>query len=69
MALIDGMQISLFTQAKGYVQIGWNIEEGCFPEFTKTTFTPFIEKLIKAFPEFRETVTEHITILAMILCY
>ena len=61
MALVDGMQISLFTQVKGYVQIGWNIAQGSYPTLRKQPFVPFIEKLIKAFPELRETVTKHIT--------
>lgn len=56
MALIDGMQISLFTQALGYIQIGWNIEKGSFPTLRKQPFAPFIEKLIEAFPELEENV-------------
>ena len=60
MSLIDGMQISLFTQAKGFIQIGWNIEKGSFPVLRKQAFTPFIEKLITAFPELEETVHAHI---------
>ena len=61
MVLVDGMQISLFTQAKGYVQIGWNIAQGSYPTLRKQPFVPFIKKLIKAFPELQETVTKHIT--------
>ena len=60
MALIDEMQLSLFTQAKGFIQIGWNIREGSYPELRKQPFTPFIEKLIKAFPQLKQTVNEHI---------
>ncbi len=60
MALIDGFQLSLFTQAKGFVQIGWNIEEGSFPELRKQSFTTFIEKLIKAFPVLEQSVNENI---------
>ncbi|WP_097148150.1 FAD-dependent monooxygenase [Ureibacillus acetophenoni] len=60
MALIDGFQLSLFTQAKGYVQIGWNIEEGSFPELRKQPFTPFIDKLIMAFPILEQSVKENI---------
>jgi len=61
MALIDNMQISLFTQAKGYIQIGWNIQEGSYNELRKQPFTPFIEKLLKAFPQLKETVETHIS--------
>ena len=60
MALIDGKQLSLFTQAKGYIQIGWNIEQGSFPELRKQPFTPFIEQLIRAFPMLEQTVHENI---------
>ncbi|KGR74696.1 FAD-dependent monooxygenase [Ureibacillus sinduriensis] len=60
MALIDGMQLSVFTQARGYIQIGWNIKEGSFSELRKQPFTPFIDKLIKAFPQLEETVRRHI---------
>lgn len=60
MALIDEMQLSLFTQAKEFIQIGWNIREGSYPELRKQPFTPFIEKLIKAFPQLKQTVNEHI---------
>src|SRR5690606_34766328 len=60
MALVDGMQISLFTQAKGFVQIGWNIEKGSYPELRKQPFIPFIEKLVKAFPQLAPVVQEHI---------
>lgn len=61
MALVDGMQISLFTQVKGFVQIGWNIVQGSYPTLRKLPFEPFIEKLTKAFPELTETVGAHIT--------
>lgn len=60
MALIDGYQLSLFTQAKGFLQIGWNIEEGSFPELRKQSFTTFLDKLIKAFPVLEDTVKENI---------
>ena len=61
MALVHDMQISLFTQAKGYVQIGWNIPPGSYPELRKQPFAPFIENLLNAFPELTEVVQEHIT--------
>jgi 2-polyprenyl-6-methoxyphenol hydroxylase-like FAD-dependent oxidoreductase len=56
MALIDGYQLSLFTQATGFVQIGWNIEQGSFPKLRKQSLGVFIEKLILAFPELEESV-------------
>ncbi|AWE07544.1 FAD-binding protein [Lysinibacillus sp. 2017] len=60
MALVDNMQISLFTQSKGYVQIGWNIEKGTYPTLRKQPFTPFIEKLCVAFPQLAPSINEHI---------
>ncbi|TQR17539.1 FAD-dependent monooxygenase [Psychrobacillus vulpis] len=60
MALIGDKQLSLFTQAMGFVQIGWNIEEGSFPKLRKQPFTPFIEQLIEAFPQLEKTVRHHI---------
>lgn len=60
MALIGDKQISLFTQAKGFIQIGWNIEEGSFATLRKQPFTPFIEQLILAFPELEQTVRHNI---------
>lgn len=60
MALIGDKQLSLFTQVKGFIQIGWNIEEGSFSKLRKQPFTPFIEQLIEAFPELEETVQQHI---------
>lgn len=60
MALIDGMQLSLFSQTDGMIQIGWNIEQGSFPKLRKQDFTPFILKLTKVFPELKEIVTQHI---------
>ena len=60
MALVEGMQISLFTQAKGYVQIGWNIEKGSYPQLRKQPFAPFIDKLVQAFPPLTESVSAHI---------
>lgn len=60
MALIKGKQLSLFTQAKGFIQIGWSIEKGSYPALRKQPFTPFIEQLIKAFPQLKENVSKHI---------
>ncbi|MFJ7734952.1 FAD-dependent monooxygenase [Lysinibacillus sp. NPDC097287] len=60
MALIDNKQLSLFTQTNGFIQIGWNIEQGSFPTLRKQEFIPFIQQLTKAFPELTETVAQHI---------
>lgn len=60
MALVNGYQLSLFSQAGGFVQIGWNIEEGSYPELRKQPFKPFIEQLIQAFPSLEQSVSQHI---------
>ncbi|MED4227235.1 FAD-dependent monooxygenase [Neobacillus cucumis] len=59
-ALVDGKQLALFTQDGGFIQIGWNIEKDSYPALKKQSFAPFIEQVIKAFPELAETVHRHI---------
>ncbi|KRF67139.1 FAD-dependent monooxygenase [Peribacillus butanolivorans] len=60
MALVNDSQLALFTQAGGFIQIGWNIEHGSYPHLRKQPFEPFIEKLILAFPELKSVVRENI---------
>ncbi|MFJ6207483.1 FAD-dependent monooxygenase [Lysinibacillus sp. NPDC092081] len=60
MALIGDKQLSLFTQVGGFIQIGWNIDQGSFPQLRKKAFTPFIQQLLEQFPELSDTVNEHI---------
>ncbi|MCQ6276500.1 FAD-dependent monooxygenase [Bacillus sp. V3B] len=60
MALVNQEQLALFTQQGGFVQIGWNIPEGSFPELKKQSFMPFIHQLIEAFPELADSVHAHI---------
>lgn len=59
-ALVDDKQFALFTQAGGYVQIGWNIEEGSYPLLKKQSFEPFIRQVVEAFPELSESVHHYI---------
>ncbi|MDO7485198.1 FAD-dependent monooxygenase [Peribacillus frigoritolerans] len=60
MALVNGSQVALFSQAGGFIQIGWNIEHGSFPHLRKQHFEPFIENLLLAFPELKKVVCENI---------
>lgn len=60
-AEVDGHQLALFTQTKGFIQIGWNIKKGSFPNIRKQQVEHFLEKLMQAFPELEETVRKHIT--------
>ncbi|NMD69178.1 FAD-binding protein [Bacillus sp. DNRA2] len=59
-ALIDGHQLALFTQAGGFVQIGWNIDQGSFQKLRKQSFEPFINGLIAAFPQLELPVRRNI---------
>ncbi len=59
-ALVDGHQLSLFTQAGGFVQIGWNIKKGSYPELRKQPFKPFIDQLVQVFPSLEQSVSKHI---------
>ncbi|MCM3585289.1 FAD-dependent monooxygenase [Mesobacillus maritimus] len=59
-ALIQQKQLALFTQAGGYVQIGWNIEEGAFPLLRKQSFEPFLQLAIDAFPDLENSLRKQI---------
>jgi 2-polyprenyl-6-methoxyphenol hydroxylase-like FAD-dependent oxidoreductase len=59
-ALIDGEQLALFSQAGGFLQIGWNIKEGTYPTLREQSFEPFINKLIAAFPQLEDSVRQQI---------
>ena len=61
MALVDDMQISIFTQVHGYVQIGWNIPENSYSTLRKQPFQQLVDKLANAFPELRSSIEQHIT--------
>jgi len=56
MAMINGEQLALFTQQGGYIQIGWNIKEGSYPKLRKQPITKFVNQLIEAFPQLKDTV-------------
>lgn len=59
-AIVDGMQLALFTQANGFIQIGWNIKEGSYQEIRKSSLEPYIQKLVGQFPQLHDTVGKHI---------
>lgn len=60
MAMVNDRQLSLFTQTGGFIQIGWNIEEGSYTDLVKQPFEPFVNQLLEAFPELTGTVRQHI---------
>lgn len=55
-ALAGDQPISLFTQAGGFIQIGWNIPEDTYPALRKGPIEPFLEKFIDEYPDLEETV-------------
>ncbi|MCQ4087676.1 FAD-dependent monooxygenase [Saccharibacillus sp. JS10] len=57
----NGQQLHLFTQARGYVQIGWNIAEDSYKELRKRPFEELTQTLIEAFPKLEDSVRQHIT--------
>ncbi|MEH7305991.1 FAD-dependent monooxygenase [Neobacillus drentensis] len=59
-ALVNGDQLALFTQAGGFIQIGWNIKENSYPSLKKQSCAPFIEQVSEAFPELVETIRTQI---------
>ena len=61
MTLIDGYQLSIFSQVNGFIQIGWNIEPGSFASLRKEPFEQLTNKLVTAFPQLQQTVAQHIT--------
>ncbi|MEH7308946.1 FAD-dependent monooxygenase [Neobacillus drentensis] len=60
MVLVNGHQLALFTQTGGFIQIGWNIDEGSFPLLRKKAMQPFLKPLIESFPELKELVEENL---------
>ncbi|MCM3783076.1 FAD-dependent oxidoreductase [Neobacillus mesonae] len=60
MALIEEQQLALFSQTGGYVQIGWNIARGSFPELRKGSFLPFVARLTTTFPDLIPSVEANI---------
>ncbi|OBA03922.1 FAD-binding protein [Paenibacillus polymyxa] len=60
LALVNGGQLALFSQAEGYIQIGWNVEEGSFSTLFKQSFAPFIQLFTDAFPDLEHSVLDQI---------
>lgn len=60
LTMINKHQLALFTQAGGYIQIGWNIDEGSYSKLRSKSFQPFVNQLSQAFPELTKIVQETI---------
>lgn len=59
-ALLGDAPISVFTQAGGYVQIGWQIAEKSFSQLRKQPFAPFKQQLMNTLPQLREAIDVHV---------
>nr|WP_263326375.1 FAD-dependent monooxygenase [Neobacillus sp. Marseille-Q6967] len=68
MVLVNGLQLALFTQTGGYIQIGWNIEEESFPTLRRGSIDPFLQPLIESFPELKESVSQHLVSWSDFVC-
>jgi 2-polyprenyl-6-methoxyphenol hydroxylase-like FAD-dependent oxidoreductase len=60
MVLVNGHQLALFTQTGGFIQIGWNIEEGSFPTLRMGLIQPFLQPLTQSFPELKENLSQYL---------
>ncbi|MDR7077395.1 2-polyprenyl-6-methoxyphenol hydroxylase-like FAD-dependent oxidoreductase [Neobacillus niacini] len=58
--LSNGQQLALFTQTGRFVQIGWNIPEGAFPELKKLPLSRILNPLHENFPELKENIERHL---------
>jgi 2-polyprenyl-6-methoxyphenol hydroxylase-like FAD-dependent oxidoreductase len=60
MLLSDNQQLALFTQTGGFVQIGWNIKKGKFPQLKKQPIDPFLKPLFENFPELKDILLQNL---------
>lgn len=58
--LTNHHQLALYTQTRGFVQIGWNIPKGTYTEIRKTSLNQFVIPLVENIPELRATLKEHL---------
>ncbi|THF72985.1 FAD-dependent monooxygenase [Cohnella fermenti] len=59
-ALSGDQPISLFTQAGGHIQIGWNIPEDSYSSLRKGPIESFLRRLIDEYPDLEAAVRQHI---------
>ncbi|QLC87114.1 FAD-dependent monooxygenase [Priestia megaterium] len=58
--IVNNQQMALFTQTGGFIQIGWNIKEGSYTSLRKQSIQPFLDQLILAFPQLRESIKQNL---------
>lgn len=59
-AMVEQQQLSLFTQTRDMIQIGWNIAEGSFASLKQGSCESFVRLLTAAFPDLDEVVNGQI---------
>ncbi|MED4209326.1 FAD-dependent monooxygenase [Priestia megaterium] len=58
--VVNNQQMALFTQTGGFIQIGWNIKEGSYTSLRKQSIQPFLDQLILAFPQLKESIKQNL---------
>ncbi|MGG2088577.1 FAD-dependent monooxygenase [Priestia aryabhattai] len=56
--VVNNQQMALFTQTGGFIQIGWNIKKGSYTSLKKQSVQPFLDQLILAFPQLKESIEQ-----------
>lgn len=57
---VNNQQVALFTQTGGFIQIGWNIKKGSYTSLRKQSVQPFLDQLILAFPQLKESMEQNL---------
>ncbi|MBE5101747.1 FAD-dependent monooxygenase [Priestia aryabhattai] len=58
---VNNQQAALFTQTGGFIQIGWNIKKGSYISLRKQSVRPFLDQLILAFPQLKESIEQNLS--------
>ncbi|MDN3362375.1 FAD-dependent monooxygenase [Priestia megaterium] len=58
--VVNNQQMALFTQTGGFIQIGWNIKKGSYTSLKKQSVQPFLDQLILAFPQLKESIEQNL---------
>ncbi|MGG0461935.1 FAD-dependent monooxygenase [Priestia aryabhattai] len=59
--VVNNQQLALFTQTGGFIQIGWNIKKGSYTSLMKQSVQPFLDQLILAFPQLKESIEQNLS--------
>lgn len=58
--VVNNQQMALFTQTGGFIQIGWHIKKGSYTSLKKQSVQPFLDQLILAFPQLKESIEQNL---------